>query len=181
MSTYRRSNTAGGTYFFTVVTQHRRPLLCQPDILAALRRAIQHTRHTLPFTIDAWVVLPDHMHAIWTLPQDDADFGKRWGIIKSQVSKACRAQVGALAATSASQDKQHESTLWQRRFWEHQIRDETDFTQHMNYVHFNPVKHGLVDRTCEWPHSTFHRCVEQGLYAQDWGQGVDLPEHAFGE
>ena len=185
MSTYRRSNTAGGSYFFTVVTQQRRPFLCAPDVLAALRCAIQHTRQTLPFTIDAWVVLPDHMHAIWTLQQGEANFGKRWGVIKSQVTKACRGQVEALAKTSEiqseSQENQHESALWQRRFWEHQIRDETDFTQHMNYVHFNPLKHGLVQRVRDWPHSTFHRSVKQEVYAQDWGLDADLPDHEFGE
>lgn len=181
MSNYRRSNVAGGTYFFTVVTHHRRPFLCAPDILAALRQAIEHTRQTLAFTIDAWVVLPDHMHAIWTLPQGDAAFGKRWGLIKSQVSKSCAAQLEPPSLASPSRAKHHESALWQRRFWEHQIRDEADFTHHMNYLHFNPVKHGLVQGVCDWPHSSFHRCVKQGIYTQDWGLGAGLPDQGFGE
>ena len=181
MSSYRRSNTAGGTYFFTVVTQGRQPLLCAPDILAALRQAIDHTRQTLPFTIDAWVVLPDHMHAIWTLPQDDADFGKRWGVIKARVSKACRARLDLPSLRPPSKAKHRESALWQRRFWEHQIRDEADFTHHMDYVHFNPVKHGLAPRARDWPHSSFHRCVKQGVYAPDWGVAASFPEQGFGE
>lgn len=181
MSIYRRSNTARGTYFFTVVTQERRPLLCTPDILAALRQAVLHTRQTLAFTIDAWVVLPDHMHAIWTLPQGDAAFGKRWGLIKSQMSKRCGALVAPPTLPSRSKAKHRESAVWQRRFWEHQIRDETDFTQHMNYAHFNPVKHGLVQRVSDWPHSTFHRCVKQGVYGQDWGLDENLVNQEFGE
>ena len=181
MSTYRRSGTAGATYFFTVVTHQRRPFLCDPDVRAALRLAINHTRQTLPFTIEAWVLLPDHMHAIWSLPHGDAEFGKRWGMIKSQVSKARRERFDHSDLMTPSKTKHRESTLWQRRFWEHQIRDETDFINHMNYVHFNPVKHGLLQRAYDWPHSTFHRCVKQEVYPENWGQGIEILDQDFGE
>ena len=181
MSTYRRSNTAGGTYFFTVVTHQRQPFLCHPDVREALRQAIHHTRQSHPFTIDAWVLLPDHIHAIWTLPPDDADFGKRWGLIKSQVSKACSERLHNPSLMTPSKIKHGESTIWQRRFWEHQIRDEADFSHHMNYVHINPVKHGLVQRVSDWPYSTFHRYVKQGIYPQDWGNNLEIPSQNFGE
>jgi putative transposase len=181
MSTYRRSATAGGTYFFTVVAYKRQPFLCDPDVREALRQAIHHARENHPFAIDAWVLLPDHLHAIWTLPPDDADFGKRWGLIKSQVSKARGERLHDPGQMTPSKIKHRESTLWQRRFWEHQIRDEADFAHHMNYVHFNPVKHGLVKRAHYWPHSTFHRYVKQGRYPQDWGQSLDIPHQNFGE
>jgi len=123
----------------------------------------------MPFTIDAWVLLPDHLHAIWTLPQDDAACGKRWGIIKAHVSRQCASQVTSRTVRAVSRLKRNEHDFWQRRFWEHQIRDEKDFAQRVDYIHFNPVKHGLVPAVAQWPHSTFHRFVVKGLYPTDWG------------
>jgi putative transposase len=167
MPNYRRADVAGGTYFFTVNTLLRRPILTEAPVREALREAIRQTRLTEPFNIDAWVLLPDHLHCIWTLPEGDADFSTRWAKIKRYVSQQCSATVG-IAGLSASRTKRHEGGLWQRRFWEHQIRDENDFARHGDYIHWNPVKHGLVTRACDWPYSTFHRLVREGRHLPDW-------------
>ncbi len=168
MSNYRRARAAGGCYFFTVVTYRRQELLLIPDHLAVLRSVVKHVRAELPFAIEAWIVLPDHIHCIWTLPPGDRDFSKRWGLIKVGFTKRVAAEACQNASTP-SRFLRHEGNIWQRRFWEHQIRDEEDFRLHMDYVHYNPVKHGFVAQVREWPHSTFHRCVRDGLYPADWG------------
>jgi putative transposase len=148
MSNYRRTNVAGGTYFFTVNTLCRVPVLTKAPVRAALREAIRQTRLSHPFDIDAWVLLPDHLHCIWTLPAGDAEFSIRWSKIKRYVSQQCGESYG-VNRVSASRIKRHESGLWQRRFWEHQIRDERDCARHVDYIHWNPVKHGLVGRTVD--------------------------------
>jgi len=122
----------------------------------------------MPFTIEAWVLLPDHLHAIWTLPNGDAAYGKRRGIIKAQVSRCCAHLADDNAARAVSRIERREHDFWQRRFWEHQIRDDLDFERHVDYVHYNPVKHGLVTQVAQWPYSTFHRCVNCGVYPRDW-------------
>ncbi len=169
MSRYRRLSLAGGTYFFTVVMYRRQTILCDDMMRSALRAAIESVRRTRPFTIDAWVLLPDHLHCIWTLPEGDADFSTRWMMIKRKVSFTCATNYLRKDLLTASKQKHRESTLWQRRFWEHQIRDDDDFARHMDYLHFNPVKHGLVANVKEWPYSSFHRLVEQGRYSANWG------------
>ncbi len=182
MPNYRRSNTAGGTYFFTVVTFCRRKILCDTCVRKALREGIQSTQKTLPFTIDAWVLLPDHLHCIWRLPASDARFSARWAMIKRHVSKACDPRFHHNNQISQSRKKRNELDFWQRRFWEHQIRDEMDYERHMDYLHFNPLKHGLVGQVKDWPHSTFHRYVKQGVYEENWGGDYSVPVDAsFGE
>lgn len=181
MTHYRRTNQAGATYFFTVVTYRRREFLCNDDVLKALRDAIDKTRAQYPFSIDAWVILPDHMHAIWTLPLDDADFANRWRLIKRYVTIACCATLHQPHLMTASKTKHRESTLWQRRYWEHLIRDDDDYTKHMDYIHFNPVKHELVNRVLDLPHSSFHRCVRSGIYNPDWGLSAKVVEGELGE
>ncbi|MGY6274343.1 REP-associated tyrosine transposase [Methylomonas sp. MgM2] len=179
MSRYRRSQTAGASYFFTLISYRRQTILCDESVREALRSAIEKVRAKHPFTIDAWVLLPDHLHCIWTLPQGDADFAMRWGIIKRQVSVACRDSHRKEALLTPSKQKHRESTLWQRRYWEHQIRDEGDFTRHMDYIHYNPVKHGHCRRVEEWPYSTFHRYVQLGVYPVNWGyDGIDANVNA---
>ncbi len=173
MSHYRRSHTAGATYFFTVVTFRRQPILCDESVRRALHTAIVTTRSTRPFSIDAWVLLPDHLHCIWTLPADDADYATRWNLIKRRVSVQCRTTHLHGEWLTASKYKHRESTLWQRRYWEHRIRDEPDFVRHVDYIHYNAVKHGHCHRVADWPHSTFHRYVERGDYPADWGGVVD--------
>ena len=178
MSNYRRAHEVGATYFFTVVTYRRRQVLLQPDVLQALRDAFRNVRQTRPFKLDAVVVLPDHLHTLWTLPQGDDDFGARWGMIKRYVSKTVG--VPGSAPMTDSMKARREYGFWQRRFWEHLIRNDADYAKHMDYIHFNPVKHGYAKRPADWPHSSFRKCVEQGLYSVDWASGADI-EGDFGE
>lgn len=173
MSRYRRASAAGSTYFFTVVAYRRQPILCNETVRNALRTAIETVRTSRPFVINAWVLLPDHLHCMWTLPDDDADFSTRWMIIKRAVSLACREDFRRADLMTASKLKHRESTIWQRRFWEHQIRNEDDFARHVDYIHFNPVKHGHVQRAEDWPYSTFHRYVRDGVYAHDWAGAMN--------
>lgn len=181
MSHYRRSDTAGATYFFTVVTYKRRRFLCDDDVSAALRDAINKVRERHPFQIDAWILLPDHLHTIWTLPPNDANFALRWQQIKRYVSNQCGRRLHEDALMNASKHKHRESTLWQRRYWEHQIRDELDYQRHMDYLHYNPVKHGLCERAADWPYSSFQRYFKNGIYDENWA-AIDKPNHDnFGE
>ena len=173
MSRYRRAITVGGTFFFSVVAYRRQPILCDAAIRTALREAVLSVRRTKPFSIDAWVLLPDHLHCVWTLPPDDGDFSGRWSLIKSAVSRAVGAQYRRTEWLNASKLKHREGTIWQRRFWEHCIRDENDFQRHVDYLHFNPVKHGLVSCVADWPHSIFHRFVAEGKYPLDWAGCAD--------
>ncbi len=170
MSRFRRANH-GTTFFFTVVSYHRRPILCDAVIRTALRDAIQSVRRMKPFAIDGWVLLPDHLHCIWTLPPDDTDFSQRWSQIKHRVSHTCGDRYRVRGSDAAI--RRGESTIWQRRFWEHQIRSEVDMQRHMDYIHFNPVKHGQVATAADWPYSTFGRYVKAGIYAADWVGGPE--------
>ena len=181
MSRYRRANTTGATYFFTVVTYRRQKILCAPEVRSALRLAIEKVRQKRPFEIDAWVLLPDHLHCIWTLPDGDADFSTRWAMIKRSVSLACAGDYKRPDWINASKRKQRESTFWQRRFWEHKIRDDNDFMHHVDYVHYNPVKHGACDQVADWPYSTFHRYVARGVYDVGWAGNCIEDSHGFGE
>ena len=169
MSRYRRSNTTGASYFFTLVTYRRQAILCEPPIRNALRNAITEVRQKRPFTIDAWVLLPDHFHCLWTLPPGDADYSMRWSLIKRKVSLSCGPRFKRQEWITSSKQKHRESTIWQRRYWEHQIRDESDHQRHLDYIHWNPVKHGHVEHVVDWPYSTFERYVKQGVYSMDWG------------
>jgi putative transposase len=135
-----------------------------------LREAIKYTRKNHPFIIHAWVVLPDHMHCIWELPETDHDYSLRWRLIKIHFSKA----IEKTEYRSKVRKKRGERGIWQRRFWEHCIRDEADYRQHMNYIHFNPVKHGYVEKPRDWEYSTFHHCVQDGLYEMNWGEDVKI-------
>ena len=168
MSDYRRAYQRGGCYFFTVVTYDRRPWLTKPEIYDRLREAFRNVALTRPFRVDAIVVLPDHLHCIWRLPETDNDFSTRWRLIKHFVSR------GASTALSDRSEK----FLWQRRFWEHQIRDAEDWRRHMDYIFFNPVKHGYVSRVRDWQFSSFESAVEKGWYDLAWG--VAEPESIRG-
>ena len=179
MSRYRRANSPGATYFFTLITYRRQPILCDKTIRVALRESLEKVRVKRPFKIDAWVLLPDHLHCIWTLPICDAYFSLRWSLIKRNVSLSCGDRYKRSDWLNVSKQKHRESTLWQRRFWEHQIRDETDFEQHMNYIHYNPVKHDLCKAPLDWPFSSFHRHVLRGAYPENWSVGSN--EQLMGE
>src|SRR5712692_4896696 len=150
MPDYRRARVQGGTFFFTVVTYQRQNILLDEPIRQALRFAVNETRRSLPFHIDAWVLLPDHLHCVWTLPDGEDNYSLRWSLIKQSVSRRCAAAYQDKAALSQSRQKRRESLLWQRRFWEHQIRDEADFERHVDYIHWNPVKHELVTQAAAW-------------------------------
>ena len=162
MSNYRRANTKGGTYFFTMVTYRPPKFLCGETVRNALRGGIRDTQTTHPFTIDAWVHLLDHLHCIWTLPPNDFAFGIHWTMIQRSVTKRCCPDLHHDDRRNESKRQRKESTIRQRSFWEHLIRDEQDYAIHMDYIHFNPVKHGYVKSVIEWPYSTFHRYVRQG-------------------
>jgi putative transposase len=138
---------------------------------AALRESIDKVRARYPFVIDAWVLLPDHLHCIWTLPKGDDDFSTRWRLIKSAVTKKL-GDGGESKNTSRSRRK--EADLWQRRFWEHRIRDDCDYATHCDYIHYNPVRHGLVDMPKNWPYSTFHKFMKEGMYPPEWCDGGDM-------
>jgi putative transposase len=164
---YRRAKVAGGTYFFTVVTHNRRPFLCEPENIDLLRDAFRYVMTSHPFIIDAIAILPEHIHCIWTLPPADNDFSTRWRLLKSYFTRRCQQQYhGKL---SASRFDKRERSIWQRRFWEHQIQNDRDFIHHFDYVHYNPVKHNLVRSTKDWQFSSFHHHVRQGIYTLDWG------------
>ena len=152
MSEYRRIFIPGGTYFFTLVTRERYPWFAEEQHVAALREAFTRIGRDKPFTIEAIVVLPDHLHCLWRLPKGDADFSGRWREIKKATSRI-------IAPTS---NARHERNVWQRRFWEHVIRDEMDWRLHVDYIHYNPVKHGYVTRPGDWPWSSFRKAVARG-------------------
>jgi putative transposase len=177
MTEYRRFQHPGATWFFTVNLAERRGNRLLTDRVDALRAAFIDVKHKHPFKINAAVILPDHLHCIWTLPEGDSDFSTRWGLIKAHFSR----QIAKGERLSKSREKRGERGLWQRRFWEHLIRDETDYRQHVDYIHWNPVKHGWVRCVKEWPHSSFHRYVTSGVYAQNWGNGIDLSDVTVGE
>ena len=168
MSYYRRIWNPGGTYFFTInlLNRYNNDLLIRH--IDKLRQAIIWVKAKYPFTIHAWVVLPEHMHCVIELPEDDIDYALRLRLIKTAFSKTIPAQERRL---SHSRQKRQERGIWQRRYWEHMIRNEHDYRAHMDYVHINPVKHGLVKQVSDWPYSTFHRLVEQGVYEKNWGGG----------
>jgi putative transposase len=155
MPDYRRNRIPGATYFFTVnLREHSSDLLVAE--IETLRECVREVRRRFPLHVDAWVVLPDHMHCLWTLPAADSDFPERWRRIKAGFSRALPGR------------RKGGRSLWQRGYWEHTIRDDRDYTAHMDYIHFNPVKHGLVSDPADWPFSTFRRCVAAGLYPPQW-------------
>jgi putative transposase len=177
MVQYRRNFVAGATYFFTV-TLFDRQSSALTDHVDVLRAAFRATRHSLPLAIDAVVVLPDHLHVVMTRPSGDAEFSSRLSLIKRRFTTNV-AKIGV----SIQRHRNGEHALWQRRFWEHTIRDDNDFERHVDYIHFNPVKHGLVRRVRDWPHSSFHRYVRSGLLPEDWAGDliVQRRQDSFGE
>ena len=169
MSRYRRIHAAGASHFFTVCLAQRGQTLLTEDV-ARLRQAYCETLRKYPVRTDAIVILPDHLHAVWTLPEEDADFPNRWRLIKTAFSK------GHDASEKASQSKRDrgEKGIWQRRYWHHLIRDQADLAAHIAYCWGNPVKHGFVGRAVDWPYSSLHRDIRLGRVSPEWtGQGQD--------
>jgi len=169
MSEYIRNRVSGASYFFTTNLLNRKTTLLV-DHIDEFREAVRKVRNKYPFYIDAWVVLPEHTHCIWTLPESDQDYSGRWREIKKAFSKS----LPPIEHCSKIRIKRHERGIWQRRFWEHTIRDDLDYQRHMDYIHFNPVKHGLVKSVVDWPYSTFHHLVKKGIYPLDWSSGDDF-------
>lgn len=162
MVNYRRNLVPGGTYFFTVTLRNRNAttLIDHVDVLRAVFRDIKRNR---PFIVDAVVILPDHLHSIWTLPAGDADYAGRWRAIKSGFTRALIKK-----GVKLSRNGKGEYDLWQRRYWEHTIRNEADMARHVEYIHFNPVKHAYVTSVVDWKYSSFHHYVRQNIYPANW-------------
>ena len=166
MSDYRRASFPGGYYFFTLVTYRRRRILTGEQSITCLRHAFEKVRAKRYFETVAVCLLPEHLHCIWRLPEGDADFSTRWSLIKKDFTMSFVNEGGEEFAQSSSRLGHRHRGIWQRRFWEHQIRDERDLQRHIDYVHYNPVKHGLVAQLEDWPWSTYHKWVESGHYGR---------------
>jgi putative transposase len=164
MTRYRRLLVPGGTYFFTLVAAERRPIFADAGAVDRLREALREVMARRPFVLDAMVVLPDHLHAIWRLPPGDASYAERWRLIKYRFSLG---QPGGTARDSLA--RRQELGIWQRRYWEHLIRNADDYARHCDYVHYNPVHHALVSAPADWPYSSFRAFVARGVYPPDWG------------
>jgi len=173
---YRRATAAGGTYFFTVNLAERRS-----DVLVrhvdGLRTVLKRVKERHPFSLLAMVILPEHLHAIWRLPPGDADYPLRWSLIKAGFSRLLEKGERVRASRMAKRER----GIWQRRYWEHQIRDEDDLARHVDYIHYNPVKHGWVSRPVDWLHSTLHGYIERGMVTVDWGGVVNVETRGYGE
>ncbi|MDE2421624.1 MAG: transposase [Gammaproteobacteria bacterium] len=169
MRQYIRDRTAGATYFFTINLLNRQSNLLVEHI-TALRAAYNSTQKSMPFTLHAMVVLPDHLHMLLTLPENDVNYPQRISQMKSRFSRA----LPEIENINESRQHKGERGIWQRRYWEHRIRDELDYQRHMDYIHYNPVKHGYVNAAKDWSYSTFHQCVRDGIYAEDWAAQDDF-------
>ena len=176
MPDYRRARLPGATYFFTVNLHNRASdlLIREVDLL---RESVRATKARHPFHIDAWVVLPEHMHCLWTLPEGDADFALRWKVIKFAFAK----RLPLTEVRSVTQQRRRERGIWQRRYWEHLIRDDGDYQRHFDYIHYNRRKHGYVERLADWPYSSFHRAVALGVYSGDWCVEPEKVDSGYGE
>lgn len=185
MPEYRRKKVEGGCYFFTVVTYKRRSFLTDVKCRSLLKASIKEVQTQKPFVSLAFCLMPDHLHCLWQLPPDDWDYSSRWSMIKRIFSKQFLAEGGKELPQPVSRQKKRESGIWQRRFWEHRIRDEKDYWRHVHYIHYNPVRHGLVERLELWPYSTYHDFCKAGLYDSiswdfmqsiDYGNGIEYEE-----
>jgi len=172
---YRRAGVIGGTYFFTVNLHDRQSSLLLEQV-ELLRKSVRHVQRSHPFNIIAMVVLPEHLHAIWQLPDEDKDYSLRWSLIKSHFSRS----IPKHEFINQSRKEKRERGLWQRRFWEHQIRDDIDLENHVNYIHFNPVKHCYVKSPSEWKYSSIHRYIRKGILVPNWGE-YEEEKMRFGE
>jgi putative transposase len=173
---YRRSDVAGATYFFTVnLAERDRTLLT--DHIATLRAVMRDVKQRHPFHIDAMVILPEHLHCVLTLPKGDADYPIRWALIKAGFSR----RIARSERRNRSRVSKDERGIWQRRYWEHVVRDERDHARHVDYIHYNPVKHGYVQRATDWPYSSIHRYIAAGVLPQNWGVGESEEDGQFGE
>ena len=176
MPEYRRVYVEGGTYFITMVTFDRGPIFNNALARKILHDAWNNVTKRFPFITNAFCLLPDHIHTIITLPDSDANYSMRIREIKRIFSRFYCAEDPSQVPRSASRNRKHEATIWQRRFWEHTLMDENDYYHHIDYIHYNPVKHGLVEKVSEWPWSSFHRYVRMGFYDMAWGNNYSYPK-----
>ena len=175
MPSYRRWRIEGGAYFFVVVTHERRHIFARSQARRLLREAIATTQRKRPFAMEAIVLLPDHLHMIWRLPEGESDFSTRMALIKKRFTVAYLTSGGGEGAATASRANHRLRGVWEKRFYEHAIRSAKDYRMHFDYVHLNPVKHGLVAMPREWSFSSFHRYVRAGMYEKDWCGDQRLP------
>ncbi len=173
---YRRAIFPGATYFFTVNLHNRKSQLLTREI-NKLRFSFKKAMYFYPFSIEGIVILPDHLHLIMSLPEGDADYALRWNMIKGTFSKT----ISQTESISQARRKKRERGIWQRRFWEHLIRDNADFEHHMDYIHYNPVKHGYVNTPRDWPYSSIHKYIQRSVLPEDWGCDVTFCDDRFGE
>ncbi len=179
MAKYRRLYRPGRTYFFTLVTHNRQKLFVNEDARSRLRLAIECEQERRPFDMPAIVLMPEHLHCIWRLPEEDSNFSVRWACIKKAFTKSWLAEGGRENSVPEYRAKYRERGVWQRRFWEHLIRDQQDYASHMDYIHYNPVKHKYAKCPHKWKYSSFHRWVKEGIYRPDWhcvcNENKDIP------
>jgi putative transposase len=175
MSDFRRWYVPGGTFFFTLVTLNRRPVLCTDLARHCLHAAIDSVKADWPWELIAIVLLPDHLHTVWTLPPDDARYPIRWKRIKEEFTRRFIMAGGTEVTPTHSRLRHSERGIWQRRYWEHTVRDEEDLKRCVDYVHWNPKKHGYVASVRDWPWSSFHRFVQNGEYELHWGAEEPTP------
>lgn len=181
MPNYRRAFVPGGSFFFTLVTNRRKRFLCDIPARPLLGNIIRRCCLRWPMTINAIVLLPDHLHTIWSLPSGDSSYPKRWGWLKKEFTKEWLQLDQQESAISAGRQRERRRGVWQPRYWEHTLEDETDFERHFDYIHYNPVKHGLVKCPRDWPWSSFHRWVTAGVYPNDWACWKNAPPMTFDE
>ena len=170
MTQYRRIYSPGVSWFFTVNLAHRQNNHLLVEQVDLLREAFLYVKKRKPYDINAVVIMPDHLHCIWTLPDGDDDYSGRWRLLKGYFSRG----IPKGECISQSRTKRRERGLWQRRFWAHLLTDQDDFNVHFDYIHWNPVKHGWVESVKDWPHSSFHRYVDNGVYSVGWGHSGDF-------
>jgi putative transposase len=175
MRTYKRVRLTGVQYFFTVNLAERQDNNRLTRHIDHLRAAFRQTRNDHPFTIDAIVILPEHLHCIWTLPPGDNDYPMRWRLIKARFSMSLTTD----EAISESRKRKSERGIWQRRYWEHCIRNERDYHNHLDYIHYNPVKHGYVQAAKDWPYSSFRQWVQRGIYPENWAAAPDIQDYSW--
>ena len=175
MPNYRRAWVPGGAFFFTLVCERRAPLFADERASRLLGSLLRRAQLRWPFTINALVLLPDHLHAIWSLPAGDTSYPTRWGWIKKEFTKAWLALGGVEQRVRPGWRRERGRGIWQRRFWEHTLESEDDFERHFDYIHYNPVKHKYVLCPCDWPHSSIHRWIDAGVYPVDWACGHHPP------
>jgi putative transposase len=173
MKNYRRWFVPGATYFFTLVTANREPFLCDEAARRIIREKLQECLAQWPFTLTAIVLLPDHLHTLWTLPDGDIAYPTRLGWLKKEFTKAWLLEGHPEQPISAGRQRDGLRGVWHPRYWEHTLRDDDDFEKHLDYTHYNPVKHGYVSQPCDWPWSSFKKWVARGIYPENWACGPD--------